>query len=639
MSEAVLDLENEKQKIIPRGLDIRSILNSTLREIFTPAPSVRLHGARSVSTGFKVSVGGAMPVSLSGEKESVQTYIEFVPQSEYKNRKQERLEESPHRSSASTIFLLGHEDNEIETVSTEIHRCREIYKQYRNKAGDKEVEEWLRAQDQRADGLIKELSRRIEKALSTGSFIFRGKPQAVAELDAEIAKALTGYLADVAKEVFKRYSEAPVQAESGTAERFLKTDKLNKIPSKDDPLSLVKGGTIDIDHKAVISIKNYLEQRGQVEGRRLLDDFYADPYGWSKDTTRYLTAAMLVAGIIKLRAGGEDITVRGDVAVAIIKNTSNFNKIGVSLRDNPPPLDALSRACERLLGLTGDTVLPLEEEICKAVMRTFPDFQKTYAPLAVQLEALGLSGDDRAKGIQDSISEILKGDASDAVNRLGGEECPLYDDLRWARKVIKAFNNGIGDVIRQANQFTTELPKLPDSGVPGELIESTKADLEELQNTVSHDAFYDHMPGMKKQIAALQKRITAAVEKFIVELRTKLKAEIERIQGLSEWTVLGAEDKARLGNELSGLKIEDVTGLTGLKRIISDQFSINNDLYRIEQEIRSSVIPPNVDEQETIEVNLPHGVLKFETIEALISQLEEVKNRLKDNEEIRIIWK
>jgi len=147
------------------------------------------------------------------------------------------------------------------------------------------------------------------------------------------------------------------------------------------------------------------------------------------------------------------------------------------------------------------------------------------------------------------------------------------------------------------------------------------------------------MPGMKKQIAALQKRITAAVEKFIVELRTKLKAEIERIQGLSEWTVLGAEDKARLGNELSGLKIEDVTGLTGLKRIISDQFSINNDLYRIEQEIRSSVIPPNVDEQETIEVNLPHGVLKFETIEALISQLEEVKNRLKDNEEIRIIWK
>ena len=83
-------------------------------------------------------------------------------------------------------------------------------------------------------------------------------------------------------------------------------------------------------------------------------------------------------------------------------------------------------------------------------MRHFPDFQHDYAPMSVQLENLGLQGSDRAKGIQENLAEILKGDASDATNRLGGEECPLFDDLCWAREVKKAFDNGIGDIIKTA---------------------------------------------------------------------------------------------------------------------------------------------------------------------------------------------
>ena len=69
------------------------------------------------------------------------------------------------------------------------------------------------------------------------------------------------------------------------------TERLNLVASKDDPLSLVKGGAVDKANKAIVSIENYLQLNGQVEGRKLLDDFYAAPYGWTKDTTRYLVAA------------------------------------------------------------------------------------------------------------------------------------------------------------------------------------------------------------------------------------------------------------------------------------------------------------------------------------------------------------
>ncbi|MCX7144304.1 MAG: BREX system P-loop protein BrxC, partial [Proteobacteria bacterium] len=347
----------------------------------------------------------------------MQTVIEFAGGKEYAKTRDKAVEESRHKSSADTIYLIGHDDDEIDSLLTEIYRCREIYKLHRNKATDKEVEEYLRAQEQRADSLTRDLAARIEKGLSTGSFVFSGRPVAVAESGKEITKALTVYLAGVAEEVFHKYAEAAHQTDSGTAERLLKTDRLDKIASQDDPLGLVKGGAVDRNHKAIVSITNHLQQQGQVEGRRLLDDFYAAPYGWTKDTTRYITAAMLVGGLVKLRVAGEDVTVRGETAVSSLRNTNGFNSIGVALRDNAPPAEAVMRARDRLLELTGDEVLPLEEEVSKCVIKHFPEFQKRYAPLAYRLDSYSLPGVPRAESIQDSLSELLRGDASDAANR------------------------------------------------------------------------------------------------------------------------------------------------------------------------------------------------------------------------------
>ena len=76
---------------------------------------------------------------------------------------------------------------------------------------------------------------------------------------------------------FNKYKYAPVQVDSGTAEKFLKTDDLYKIASKNDPLNLVKreGPNADIDtgHQALTEIINYLQQHAPVDGRKLLDHF------------------------------------------------------------------------------------------------------------------------------------------------------------------------------------------------------------------------------------------------------------------------------------------------------------------------------------------------------------------------------
>ncbi len=442
--------------------------------------------------------------------------------------------------------------------------------------------------------------------------------------------------------------------ESSIAERFLKTDQLDKIALKDDPLTLVKkvGKTtgIDLGHKALVSIKDYLEKYGQTDGKKLLDDFYASPYGWSKDTTRYLIAALLVAGEIKLRVSGQDVTVRGQVAVESTKNTNSFNKIGIALRgsDNKPTPEERLRASERLLELTGDNVLPLEEIISKTVTKHFPDFQQDFAPLATQLKNLGLPGVEIAQSVQDSISEILKGDASDATHRLGGDPCPLYENLIWVRKVKKAFDNDIEAIIRKVNHYLTAIPALPNSGIPGELIHGTETMRQGLQELIGRNDFFDTIPELQTRLGSLDSMIEEAASALIKDEQSWIENEKERLQKSKEWGKLGEDDRIAIGIRMDGLKVSVSADLKGIQKIISDHYSLMQEFKLIEEEIKSRA---EADEdngdtggegQELLDVEfsvLPIYISSPDGVDAIIKELESLKGKLGKYTRLRINWK
>ena len=81
------------------------------------------------------------------------------------------------------------------------------------------------------------------------------------------------------------------------------------------------------------AIRDYIDKRGTVDGKRLLDDFSGDPFGWSPDTTRYILAAMLMGGEIKLKVSGREVTAAGQQAIDALKTNNSFKPIGVALRD------------------------------------------------------------------------------------------------------------------------------------------------------------------------------------------------------------------------------------------------------------------------------------------------------------------
>ncbi len=245
------------------------------------------------------------------------------------------------------------------------------------------------------------------------------------------------------------------------------------------------------------------------------------------------------------------------------------------------------------------------------------------------------------------MSEILKGDASDAANRLGGENCPLFDDLCWAKDVKKAFDNGIGDKVKRVNTLLKEIPVLPDIGIPGEIIAETKDNRAILLGHVEGEEFYKHQTQIQQLISDIDFKISVNTCVFNKQQQEELEFEKKKLMGLFEWGMLGEEDKNRIGIELNGLKIEAKDNLAGMKKLINDQYVIHAELKRIEVEIKTLAAHENEEEEPDGEepddvvlktVKLPRKISTSEDIRQVIRQLEEVCGELEKGTKINIIW-
>ena len=200
---------------------------------------------------------------------------------------------------------------------------------------------------------------------------------------------------------------------------------------------------------------------GRLQGSYFQDLFSAPPYGWTKDTVRYLFAALLRAGEIEFHVPGAGGPVRtaGPQAVEAVKSTVSFNRIGVSSRDAKLPPEALDRAARRLETLFGDEVLPLEDHISRSVRLHVPDLLEKLGALPDRLRLLSLPGESRCRRLLADAADLLKGDAGGAASVLGGVECALPDEITWAKAAFDALESGAeADVLNRslhARAFTS----------------------------------------------------------------------------------------------------------------------------------------------------------------------------------------
>ena len=654
LSEKLRDIEQERGAIALRTVDVKRIFSDALRESFDPLPRVSLHGTMAVTTGLKIQAGSAL-TSLAGDQSSIQTVVELVASSDYEATKNRLLDDSRSRAGRNTIGLLSRTNPELDDLANEIYRCQRISELHRNEP-DQEVKDYCSGQLDRAAKLATQLQSKIKQTLQAGSFVFRGQATAVSALDGDLLVATKKLLTDVVDQVFDRYVEAPVRAATDTAEKFLKVANPAAISRALDPLELVQivsgRASFKTDHKAMISIRDYIDKRGTVDGKRLLDDFSSDPFGWSSDTTRYIVAAMLMAGEIKLKVSGREVTAAGQQSIEALKTNNSFKQIGVSLRDERPSIETLGRAAERLTELVGDMVIPLEQEISKAAAKHFPRFQHDYGSLSEKLSGLGLAGSDRIRTLNQDIVDVLFTDASDAPQRLGAETSAIYDNLKWALEVKRVLDNGLEAALRDLQAHRRDIEALPDTGVPGEMRRELAEDLANLANRLGKEDFHKHGADFNSQLTHLKGRVRDAVINMSDQQKLRLKEGIEDLQRIAEWGDLTQEERGNAVNRLDGLALVASQDLAGLKKLLARDYDINSTMEDLKRSIqrqgqdrrRSALEEERAKKGEqgpaklSKSITVPSRMTSSVDIDALIQQLNEIKAQVGLYAEIEVIF-
>ena len=203
---------------------------------------------------------------------------------------------------------------------------------------------------------------------------------------------------------------------------------LGTIPDALNPLQIINKteGSINSSHPALSEIKDYVNLRNEVTGQDLLAHFEQAPYGWQKDTCRYLVALMLKASVIQLRVGGKDITVFGQSAVDAMQNNNNFNRISISPNtEGTLSVPELLKAAQNLTALfNSQRISPVKDQIAAEALRKVNFHSQRYGKLLPDFEYFQLAGLPMVQKAMNYTKRIIESEGGEAAYLLSkDEEC------------------------------------------------------------------------------------------------------------------------------------------------------------------------------------------------------------------------
>lgn len=454
LSNDVQPLQKLRDDYVPTVKEVEAVRAKILGGLFDPIPQARVEGVRLVNA--RVVRG---PTVVAGEGGEVTFSLEEAEPGGLEARVAALKSESQSREGrelAKHALWVYTRPVEVEELLAHVVRSEHIQEARGRKGPDRDaaaspdVSRYLRSEERRAERARDAVKQRYAHALFEGWLVFRGDTRAVRELGDTALLGATAFLDTVAARVFSQFALVKRNANPDVAQRFLEADRLANISKERDPLGLVqtRAGRTAVDKsnaalaEALRAFRELVKAAGagRVQGAALLDHFHGPPYGWSKDTTRYLFAALLVAGEIELHTGDGVLRTAGPKAADAMRNTQNFARVGVAPRGEPVPIEALDRASQRLEAMFAVEVLPLEDQISRAVRAHFPGVMERVGSLPDRLRLLDLPGEERARRLLQTCASLLEEDAGGAASLLGAVDTAVPNDKKWADAVVKALD-------------------------------------------------------------------------------------------------------------------------------------------------------------------------------------------------------
>ncbi len=457
MTNAILGIREERNKIIPRESEKADVLQEQLKDMMSPAPSVNVYSSKTITAGVELTERNR-PYSIY-PTQSLKLNVRFVTGASFEETRQQLLTESTRKENERTLYWLCTLAKDKEELLQEIVRSQTIRNRHLNET-NKEIQAYLRAQQDIAEDKKRDLNKMLRDAWNNSEIIFKGTPQ---QVNAETYKTVA--LKQIAEKVFEKYPMASTNMKSDCVTNLAKFADIRTIPAALNPFSIIdtKEGTIDTKHPAINEIKDFISYRNESTGQELTTHFEKDPYGWSKDTIRYIVALMLKASIIQIRVAGKNITVFGETAVQAMSTNNNFNKISFSLNtDGELTPQEMLKAVQNLTAIfNGARIAPVKDQIAQEALKKINFYLPRFNKLLPDFEHFQLAGLQLFKQAINYAQRIKDTEGGDAAFLLG-KDSDCLEAFKYAMDIYKCDDQAkILSSLKHIEKLTDGSKKLP----------------------------------------------------------------------------------------------------------------------------------------------------------------------------------
>jgi len=530
MTNAILGIQEERNRIaVADSLKI-AVMKELVGDIMNPAPSINLLNTKTINVGLDLNEGRYLyPIIQSS---GMKINLRFVPAVEYETVKAAVQTESTKPENNLTVYWicsLPKENKEV--LLQEIVKGNEINNRHRTET-NKEVLDYLKAQRDNSIQKKTELRQLLIAAQENSEMVFRGS-----------AKQVTGenykaeQLRPAAETIFNKYNLASTTMKVSCVETLGQYEDFTTLPQSLNPLGIVKqDGTIDTSKQCLSEIKDFIASKADVSGNEILNYFDTHPYGWSKDTTRYLVALMLKAGIIVMKSSGKAFKIFSKNAAEEMKSNVSFGKIGVSLNnDDVPKAQELIKAINTLKTLFNPpkSIPPQPDSIAKETLRimngSVQPFRADIDRILHYYKQYQLEGVEMLVKAQGYCKQIIDSDGFDATKLL----CRV-DDCAKAFQFVKDNCDAekksslfmiLGRIVKKLDDIS-KLPIIPE-------IQSFRKQADNFTETLNTLRVNPNAVSVTSEYQELRDELDAAIRTVCTDFETtvgeKVRGEVEKI--------------------------------------------------------------------------------------------------------------
>lgn len=562
MTNAILTVQDERSRINATDADKFKVLKELVLDILSPAPSVSIYGSKTVSATVELCRGRQNPVLIQGG--DIKLNVRFVDAGDFEKVHNTLLTESTKVENKQTLFWVCTLPQDIELLLIDVVKDETICNNHRHDV-NKEIQDYLRAQQADADKNRQEITRILRQSQNNSETICKGSPTSV---NGETYK--THALKNFAEQVYDKYPLAPRSMPTSVISDLLAYDDASTLPVSLNPFSIVRDdGVIDTNHAALTEIKDYIASHDDANGGQLADCFSRAKYGWSKDTIRYLVALMLKVGMIVVRSGAQSFKMFTKNAAEAMKNNTSFSHLGLSLNT-----DAHLKPAEMMKAVTilkelynPQGLLPIPASIAKVALKIATQRRTKVEQLKGTFEKLKMAGTTIVSQAVNYLVKIIESEGAEAPYLFAKDDV-CADALRFVNQVLKAEEQGrLLTSIKKIEKRLNDAQRLPQLPMLEDLKNKLGEDEQAFNDLMLDPNCFDHTAEYADLASRIDSEIEQACTHFYMEATHCINQKNEEIRAMADFSSLKEEQKQSIEVLMSRVSIQEGSTLDRLQEM------------------------------------------------------------------------